>query len=501
MFIARLTRWIAAALCFSSLAAVAQSDPPTARPSKPIPGRYIVVFKDSVADPDAESQRRVQREGGTRHHVFRRVLKGFSATLPDAAVRRLRADPSVAFVEQDQEVTPSGSGHAASWGLDRIDQVDRPLDLLYHYRYTGAGVYAFILDTGIRATHVEFGGRVEAGYDGFNGDGHGTNDCNGHGTHVAGTVGGQTHGVARSVKLVPVRVLSCSGPGSSAGVIAGIDYVINDPRRPAVINMSLGGARSAAMNAAVAKAVAAGVPVVAAAGNEGIDACDHSPSSAPEAITVGATNRDDARTPWSNKGSCVDIFAPGRDIASAWIGSDTEILHLSGTSMAAPHVAGVAALALEAAPTASAYAVSEFIVSRGIANRLHADSLGAGSPNLLLYSLGEGVPGEPLKPTIAVRSLSGHGYITTSTSWQAHVAVAVRDVTTGAAYPNATITGQFAPGSGASCVTNASGVCFVFNTFDRRYVHASTFTVTGITASNAIYDASQNSATQVVVHP
>lgn len=244
----------ASALALSGTLAHAQTPSPApAHPfaqSQPVPGRYIVVFKDTVPSAAAEAANLMRGAGGGQlHHVYSSALKGFAATVPDRALAGLRANPRVDYIEQDQTVSLVQVENNATWGLDRIDQADRPLDLLYHYNSTGAGVTAFIIDTGIRADHVEFTGRVQAGYTAI-ADGNGTSDCNGHGTHVSGTVGGTTWGVAKQVALTPVRVLDCKGSGTWSGVIAGIDWVANSTARPAVANMSLGGGLSSSVNAA-----------------------------------------------------------------------------------------------------------------------------------------------------------------------------------------------------------------------------------------------------------
>jgi hypothetical protein len=269
----------------------------------------------------------------------------------------------------------------ATWGLDRIDQRDLPLNNSYTYNFTGAGVHAYIIDTGIRTTHTEFGGRASGSFTSIN-DGKGTSDCNGHGTHVAGTVGGATYGVAKSVRLHAVRVLDCSGNGTVSSVIAGVDWVTANHASPAVANMSLGGATSAALDQAVQSSIASGVTYVVAAGNAATDACTESPARTPEALTVGASTSTDARASFSNWGSCVDLFAPGASITSAFNGSDTQTAVLSGTSMASPHAAGIAALYLERNPGASAAAVVSALTGGASTGRL--TSVGSGSPNRLL---------------------------------------------------------------------------------------------------------------------
>jgi subtilisin family serine protease len=326
-------------------------------------------------------------QGGQINFIYSNAIKGFAATLPSAALAALSRNPSVAYIEQDTAVSLNAviTQTGATWGLDRIDQVALPLNGNYKYDADGTGVTVYIIDTGIRSTHSEFGNRVIPGYTVIAG---GTDDCNGHGTHVAGTVGGTTWGVAKKVSLVPVRVLDCSGSGSWSGVIAGIDWVAQKAVKPAVANMSLGGGKSTSVNAAVAGASAAGVTMVVAAGNEKRDACNFSPASEPTAITVGATTSADARSSFSNFGACVDIFAPGSSITSALNTSDTATATWNGTSMASPHVAGVAALVLQVAPTSTPSEITAAIL--GGATNGKVTSAGNGSPNKLLHSLVSG---------------------------------------------------------------------------------------------------------------
>jgi aqualysin 1 len=453
----------AAALATTPPIVLAQAAPAATHPfaqSQPIAGRYIVVFKDSVGNPAAEAANVMRGRGGQLHHTYTRALKGFAASLPAAALQGIRNNPNVDYIEQDQTVSLNQTispHNQATWGLDRIDQADRPLDTQYHFNYTGSGVNAFIIDTGIRPDHVEFTGRLlaVAGIDTV-GDGNGTSDCNGHGTHVAGTVGGATWGVAKGVSLIPVRVLNCSGSGSWSGVIAGIDHVANSPLRPAVANMSLGGGASASVDAAVAGAVAKGVTMVVAAGNSNANACNYSPARAPSAITVGATTSSDARASYSNYGSCLDIFGPGSSITSAWYTSASATNTISGTSMASPHVAGVAALALAANTAASPAAIAAFLTDNATINRI--SSTGTGSPNRLVYSLATGSPQEPVTKVVAVLSIAGSSAWSGS-RWRAYADVVIRDVSNGAVVPNATVVGGFSPGGTATCVTNAAGSC------------------------------------------
>jgi subtilisin family serine protease len=464
--------------------------------SQPIPGRYIVVLKDDVAEPHAESDRKVRRHGGRRHHSFSRTIKGFSASMSDAAVEALRNDPDVDFIEQDHTVSVHQVQSPATWGLDRIDQADRPLDGLYHFSYTGAGVHAFIIDTGIRADHTQFAGRLLPGFSSVEDD-NGTDDCDGHGTHVAGTVGGSTWGVARGVSLIPVRVLDCDGSGTWSGVIAGIDWVANSTLRPAVANMSLGGSASASVNAAVAGAVIKGVTMVVAAGNEKTDACKSSPASEPSAITVGATSDTDIRASFSNFGRCVDIFAPGLGITSSWNTGVTATNTISGTSMASPHVAGAAALVLQANPTASPAAVAAFLVAQATPNRV--SSAGSGSPNLLLYSLGTGVATEPPLPSVAVKSINGKAS-RVQRDWRGQATVTIRNVGTGALVAGAAVHGNFAPGGAATCATTSKGSCLMTSAVISEIFPQTIFTVTNVTGANMSYNSGQNTVSQITIN-
>src|SRR3954468_16162371 len=276
---------------------------------------------------------------GTVTRRFDHALNGFTAQMTEEQAEQLSDDPRVAFVEEDSVVEALVTQSNPPWGLDRIGQRDLPLNAAYSYTRTGAGVNAYIIDTGIRRTHTQFGGRAFVGFDAV-GDGQNTNDCNGHGTHVAGTVGGSTYGVAKNVRLFAVRVLDCSGSGSNSGVISGVDWVTNNHQSPAVANMSLGGGASSALDQAVNNSIASGVTYAIAAGNSNVSACTQSPARVANAITVGATGQNDARASFSNFGTCVDLFGPGVNITSSWSTNDTATNTISGTSMATPHVAG-----------------------------------------------------------------------------------------------------------------------------------------------------------------
>lgn len=318
--------------------------------SDAIPDRYIVRLSDDVPSAAAASASMMRGLRGEVHFTYETLFKGFAVTLPGQALNAIQRNPLVASIEQDGVVTKIATTQTgATWGLDRID-ARSGLDDTYTYGVNGAGVDVYILDTGILSSHVDFGGRVRNGFTAVD-DNVGTEDCDGHGTHVAGTVGGAQWGVAKGVNLVPVRVLDCSGSGTWAGVIAGMDWVAANASGPSVANMSLGGGQSSSIDAAVANMHNSGVTVVVAAGNSTADACGSSPAAAPEAITVGATTSSDAPASYSNYGECVDIFAPGSGITSAWYTSPTATNTISGTSMASPHTAGAAALWLQTDPT------------------------------------------------------------------------------------------------------------------------------------------------------
>ena len=338
---------LAAAALTGSMAQTATAVAPelaplkTASASSAVEGSYIVMLKDSMSAGSVGDATKRASANGVKVDRKYTALKGYSAKLSAKQLEQVRQDPSVAYVEQDQKVTASTTQTGATWGLDRIDQRNLPLNGTYTYTPTGAGVKAYIIDTGILTSHSQFSGRTAAGYSAIN-DGRGTTDCNGHGTHVAGTVGGTTYGVAKGVTLIPVRVLDCAGSGTNAGVIAGMDWVTNNHSGASVANMSLGGGASTAVDSAIARMTSSGVTVAVAAGNENQNACNVSPARATSAITVGSTTSTDARSSFSNYGSCVDVFAPGSNITSAWYTSTSATNTISGTSMASPHVAGVA---------------------------------------------------------------------------------------------------------------------------------------------------------------
>ncbi len=376
---------------------------------------WIVVFKEGTNDPPGLAKKLVADHGGTIRYTYKYVLQGFAANIPPQAIEGIRNNPNVDFLEPDGVVTAS----VGSWGLDRIDQRSLPLDNSYASLGTGAGVDVWVLDTGIDYGRTdEFGTRLDQArdYDFITNDDDATDNCQGHGTHVAGTVGSNTYGVAPGVTIIALRVLGCSGSGSYAGIIAAMDYVVANGSGPSVINMSLSGGASSSVNTAVRNTVNAGVVIAVAAGNSNTDACGSSPASAPDALTVGASTSSDSRSSFSNYGSCVDLFAPGSGITSTVIGGGSQ--SWNGTSMASPHVAGAAALLLEPNPgwsPAQVWTAMQADATAGVISNVN------GSPNLLLHVTPDGSsppppdPGcEPACPNAAV-------------SWVSDISVKIRN--------------------------------------------------------------------------
>jgi subtilisin family serine protease len=375
-------------------------------PSGILPGRFIVTLHDDFDPLPVAVEYGIQPD-----RVYEHVMSGFAGNINDAVIAALRADVRVMRVEPDAIVRTTNVQTAATWGLDRIDQRALPLDESYTYNHTGRGVTAYIVDTGIRYDHGEFGGRASFGFDAMPDSAqHRGNDCQGHGTHVAGTVGGAVFGVAKQVDLVSVRVLGCDGSGSFSGIIAGMEWIAANGRLPGVANMSIGALvpqRSPTVDFATSNLIASGVTVVLAAGNGvpnggvGIDACNNSPGGHPEAITVGASTRTDQRTTWSNWGDCVTLFAPGSSITAADFSGPNATSTKSGTSMASPHAAGVASLYLQQAPGATPAVVRSALLDASTKNTIE---LSLSANNHLLYSLvvapdqGGKKPPHPNKP-------------------------------------------------------------------------------------------------------
>jgi len=368
------------------------------RAEHPIRNSYIVVLKPNSLQLPAQA--RNGREAMSMavanaavdlsdrfalrpHQVYDAALQGFAVEASEKDIQRLLKDPRIDYVEEDGMSYINATQTGATWGLDRVDQRDRPLNGSYIYNYVASSVRVYVIDSGILAGHTDFGGRVLSGFSAIS-DGRGSSDCNGHGTHVAGTVGGATWGVAKGARLVPVRVFGCTGGSANSTIISGIDWVARNHVKPAVANMSLGGPASSATDTATNNLISAGVTVVVAAGNDNANACNYSPARVGNAITVGSTTSTDARSSFSNFGTCVNIFAPGSSIRSTWYTSTTATNTISGTSMASPHVAGAAALYLAANPSASPATVRNALYANATTNRLSA--INSGSPNRLLYT-------------------------------------------------------------------------------------------------------------------
>jgi subtilisin family serine protease len=372
----------AAAAALLALAACADQSPTAGRAADAAPllaggsaieGKYIVVLNEG-ANPRSVAA----VAGVSPRYVYTAALNGFAAELNAGQLNALRHNPQVALVEADQVVEAQTTQTGATWGIDRIDQRSLPLSGTYTYTSTGSGVYAYVIDTGIQTNHPQFGTRAAVAYDALGGNGQ---DCNGHGTHVAGTIGSTTYGVAKQVQLRAVRALNCSGSGSTSGILAAVDWVRLNRTNPAVANMSIGGGYSATLNTAVTNLANSGVFVAVAAGNSNADACNYSPSSAPAVFTTASSEKTDARRTSSNYGSCVDGYAPGGSITSTWINSGTSTI--SGSSMASPHVAGVAALYKATYGNASTATIDTWIKNNATLNVITGNV--TGTPNRLLY--------------------------------------------------------------------------------------------------------------------
>ncbi len=347
---------------------------------------YVVVLKNTVsgASVDSTTDNLSRRYGGRVGHRYSSALRGFEVdSLDEDKARELAADPSVSFVQRNTVLHAAGTQEdPPSWGLDRVDQRDKGLDDSYTYPNAASNVHAYVIDSGVRLTHQEFGGRATSGIDTIDND-NDASDCAGHGTHVAGTLGGNTTGVAKGVQIVSVRVLDCNANGTTATVIAGVDWVTAHAIRPAVANLSISGDADNAVDSAVANSIASGITYGIAAGNDSGDACVKSPARLAQAITVGSSNTYDRRSSFSNYGTCVDIFAPGTSITSAWNTSDSQYITQNGTSMATPHVVGAAAMLLSADPGLTPQQVRDQLVGNATSDTLI--NVGDGSPNRLLY--------------------------------------------------------------------------------------------------------------------
>jgi subtilisin family serine protease len=457
----------------------------------PLADQYIVVFKPSVTDVDGEIDRAAAAAGAQVHYRYYSAIKGFAATLPAPALEGLSRNPNVEFIEADGEMTADAltTQAGATWGLDRVDQRSGT-DSYYTYdpASDGSGVTAYIIDTGIRLDHNDFEGRAQTGFDAVTSGGD-ASDCNGHGTHVAGTVGGATYGVAKAVTLVAVRVLNCRGSGKTSGVIAGIDWVTANASLPAVANMSLGGGASTALDKAVNNSVAAGVTYAVAAGNDNANACNYSPARAASAITVGATTSSDSRASYSNYGTCLDIFAPGSSITSDWYTSATATNTINGTSMASPHVAGAAALYLSVSGNSgkTPEAVTTALLAQ--ATKCVVSNAGAGSPNKLLYTLAGsddticgsgGSSATPVHPaSFSASSETG------KRNWKATIETTVHDDDADGGYAGVVVTVGYTGGSQTwTCTTGSNGTCAVNVTISNS-LSSVTFTLKGLSGTGS----------------
>lgn len=489
---------------------IAKAAPGVLKAERPIPGEYNVVFKSTAVSPSLSGVGTV--DGATTNlattlasqygvgiiTTWSSALQGMAMSATAAQAEALAKDSRVAIVQENGEVHLEATQTGATWGLDRVDQRNLPLDTFYNYSTDASNVTAYIIDTGIRTTHGQFGGRASDGYDAIDGSLPAA-DCNGHGTHVAGTVGGSGYGVAKGVKLKAVRVLDCAGSGTWTQVINGVNWVAANRVLPAVANMSLGGSYYAPLNTAVQGAIGAGVTFAIAAGNSNANACSYSPASTANAITVGATTSADARASYSNYGTCLDIFAPGSSITSAWYTSDTATNTISGTSMATPHVAGAAALYLASNPAATPAQVATALINASTLNKV--TSPGTGSPNRLLYTGAIG-PADTTPPTATLtaptagQTLSGTA-VTLSANATDNVAVAKVEFYAGSTLIGTDTTTPYSVAWNSTNIANGS-YSFTAKATDTAG-NTKTSTAVVATVSNAVTACSTTS--QLVLNP
>ncbi len=470
-----------------------------------------MVFRSTLGAPESRQARDQLRAGsaglaaGTRiEYTYDTALRGFAVSLPaaaaDAFLDAIANNPNVDRVEVDSIVSRQlVTQTSAPWGLDRADQRSLPLSSSFSWTASGAGVRAFVVDTGILSAHAQFSGRIAAGFTAI-ADGRGTEDCNGHGTHVAGTIGGSVAGLAKSVTLVPVRVLDCSGSGTLSGVVAGIDWVAANAPARSVMNLSLGSTASSTLDQAVAGAIARGVTAVVAAGNNAANACNYSPARVPEAITVAASNPSDQRASFSNFGACIDLFAPGESIVSTWYTGSTALATLSGTSMASPHVAGAIAQLLEVAIDATPAAIAQQLISSTTLNAIQG--AGTDSPNRLVYADANtsASPPPPLVTTVKVAvGLLSASAVKQRNGWTARVTVKVKRAD-GTVAPGAVVKGDFTVGGkGVGCTTDATGTCTVSSGSLSSKTASVTYTVSAISGTGYAYDAASNTVSSIAI--
>jgi serine protease len=487
---------------YNNLNATATFQPAAA--SNAIPDQYIVVLKDQAIDQQvaalagqnismlsnsAAMNYRSQAVTNTASDLmsansgkimnrFHAALPGFVAKMDRRALKQMLKDNRIAYIEQDQIMTANATQYNATWGIDRVDQANLPLSGSYTYTNTGTGVKAYVVDTGVLSSHSDLEGRVTSGYTAIN-DGNGTNDCNGHGTHVAGTIGSETYGLAKDVQLIPVRVLGCNGSGTNSGVIAGVDWVAQNASGPSVANMSLGGGNSTALDSAVNGAINSGVTFVVAAGNDNSDACNGSPNRVPAALTIASSTSSDARSSFSNYGSCIDLFAPGSSITSTWSNGGTNTI--SGTSMAAPHVAGAVALYLQSNPTATPSQVESAIEGAAVSNKI---SNVLGSPNLLLQVDSGSTPPPPPPPPPSGNELQDGVPVTGLAASQGNDIIYTFDVPSNATNISFNMSG----GTGDADLYVRFGAAPTDSTYDcRPYANGNNETCTGTSTGGTYY--------------
>ncbi len=497
--------------------------------------RYVVVYKNNINEKKlfitnqsvanekisaqaiyANAQQLAHVYGATVGKTYTSALQGFSITVPmqnqEQFLQNIRNNPMVASVEKDAVIRLNNlavnTQSPVVWGLDRVDQEALPLNNNYQYIYDGSGVNAYVLDTGVRSTHSEFIGRIKPGFSAI-ADGRGTTDCAGHGSHVSGIIGGRTYGVAKNVMITPVRVMDCNGGGSLSQLLAGIDWIVKNGKLPAVVNMSIGSNASDALDQAVANAVKAGFVFVTSAGNVAGDSCLQSPARSFEVINVGSSDNKDGKSYFSNYGECVDLFAPGSDIRSAWFNSDTEVHDLSGTSMSAPYVSGVVALYLQMNPKATPLQVRYALYNSANQNKM-TGFIGNKSPNRLLLigtQLNYAVAQKPkhVSPIVIVYRIVSVASIkytkvkVSNTAWKVNAVITISSSNSGTLQLSNIFTSFSVGGSNLICITDVKGSCSVSSANIPNSIASTTFTVNTISGQSLAYLKRTNKLTSLTV--